>query len=62
MQQPLYRMFTIESDRQDNRYEISRGMSESLSCLARKATEREWLPGNVSGTGLTIIETVIESV
>lgn len=58
-----YRLITVEQDSEGHIEERDRGrLGPTLSKVVRMAQIMNWLPGNISGTGLPIIETRFESV
>lgn len=57
-----YRLITIERAEGFPDYRRCLGHSGDLAVLVSTAKLYGWVPGTVTGTGMTIIETVFESV
>lgn len=57
-----YRLITIERAEGFPDERRNRKSSDNIAALVRTAKLYGWVPGNRSGTGMTIIETVFESV
>lgn len=55
-----HRLTTLEQTSDGDRLTVERGTSLTLAHLVRRAHDRGWLPGAVSGTGLVIVETMFE--
>ncbi len=55
-----YTLTTIERDPDGNLETKRKAVSGSLASLVNLAKRRGWMPGNVSGTGLTIVEVCFE--